>query len=217
MEQVLSQLAPEGQKTLATNRQAATPSQAVSNPAAAPVRKTESASPFEADRARKIRSSEPQMSEGPTIQAQSAAAGTAVAVAAPENSDDPSKILGYVLNELENAGHKTLASVLETGSVALTGNELTVTVARTPSVIDVLMGMEQKRAANAAASAIAGRPLKVVVVSGMPANGAAPVVRPSGTNGTSARSRAAEDPVVRRMQEKFGAEIRTVIDHREKN
>jgi hypothetical protein len=36
-------------------------------------------------------------------------------------------------------------------------------------------------------------------------------------NGGSARGRAAEDPVVRRMQEKFGAEIRTVIDHRDKN
>jgi hypothetical protein len=36
-------------------------------------------------------------------------------------------------------------------------------------------------------------------------------------NGSSARSRAAEDPVVQRMQEKFGAEIRTVIDHRNKN
>jgi hypothetical protein len=41
------------------------------------------------------------------------------------------------------------------------------------------------------------------------------MVRPR--DGTSARSRAADDPVVRRMQEKFGAEIRTVIDHRAKN
>jgi hypothetical protein len=54
-------------------------------------------------------------------------------------------------------------------------------------------------------------------VSGGPAatNGAAAVVRPR--NGASARSRAAEDPIVQRMREKFGAEIRTVIDHREKN
>jgi hypothetical protein len=32
----------------------------------------------------------------------------------------------------------------------------------------------------------------------------------------SARSRAEQDPIVQRMQEKFGAEIRTVIDYREK-
>jgi len=41
--------------------------------------------------------------------------------------------------------------------------------------------------------------------------------RPARENGVSARSRAANDPVVQRMQEKFGAEIRTVIDHRDKN
>jgi hypothetical protein len=34
--------------------------------------------------------------------------------------------------------------------------------------------------------------------------------------GPGVRTRAAEDPVVKRMMEKFGAEIRTVIDHREK-
>jgi hypothetical protein len=84
--------------------------------------------------------------------------------------------------------------------------------------MDMMMGAEPRRIANNAASAAAGRPLKVTVIGGAPrrnGNGAQPVrvVR----NGMGARSRAAEDPVVRRMQEKFGAEIRTVIDHREKN
>jgi hypothetical protein len=37
--------------------------------------------------------------------------------------------------------------------------------------------------------------------------------RPSGPGG---RGRAEQDPVVRRMQEKFNAEIRTVIDYKEK-
>ena len=39
-----------------------------------------------------------------------------------------------------------------------------------------------------------------------------PGLRPNG----SARSRAEQDPIVQRMKEKFGAEIRTVIDYREK-
>ena len=30
------------------------------------------------------------------------------------------------------------------------------------------------------------------------------------------RNRAEQDPIVRRIQEKFGAEIRTIIDYREK-
>ncbi|MGA9990565.1 MAG: hypothetical protein WBP69_22545, partial [Terriglobales bacterium] len=49
---------------------------------------------------------------------------------------------------------------------------------------------------------------------------AAPAPRRSSSKGSasngSARSRAEQDPIVQRMQEKFGAEIRTVIDYREK-
>jgi hypothetical protein len=84
-------------------------------------------------------------------------------------------------------------------------------------VIPFIMSADQRRAAGTAASAAAGRPLKMILASGMAAagNGVATVVAPV-RNGFSARGRAAEDPVVRRMQERFGAEIRTVIDHREK-
>jgi hypothetical protein len=35
-------------------------------------------------------------------------------------------------------------------------------------------------------------------------------------SGPGGRSRAEQDSVVRRMREKFGAEIRTVIDYKEK-
>jgi hypothetical protein len=82
----------------------------------------------------------------------------------------------------------------------------------------MMMGAEPKRIANTAASAAAGRPMKVTVVGGAaPRNGnGAQTVRVV-RNSIGARSRAAEDPVVRRMQEKFGAEIRTVIDHRDKS
>jgi DNA polymerase-3 subunit gamma/tau len=135
----------------------------------------------------------------------------------PQPTDDPGTILGLVLAELEKAGHKMLASTLESGSVTLQGNELVVSIAQSAAVIDLMMSVEPRRLANAAASMALGRPAKVNVVSGVPAatNGATSVVRPR--NGATARSRAAEDPIVQRMREKFGAEIRTVIDHREKN
>jgi DNA polymerase-3 subunit gamma/tau len=157
------------------------------------------------------------------VQTQTSATATAVAVEEPQiiedpgTTEDPGKIMGHVLAELEKAGHKMLASTLESGSVTLKGNELVVSIAQSAAVIDLMMSAEPKRLANAAASAAMGRPAKVSVVSGVPAatNGAATVVRPR--NGASARSRAAEDPIVQRMREKFGAEIRTVIDHREKN
>jgi hypothetical protein len=73
---------------------------------------------------------------------------------------------------------------------------------------------DARRIASAAASGLAGRPLKMLVRPGSTPQTVSPARR-SSSNG-SARSRADQDPVVRRMQEKFGAEIRTVIDYREK-
>jgi DNA polymerase-3 subunit gamma/tau len=223
LEQILSQVAGETQKSPEGQRATSTRSSPVGASASAPAlgaapRQQTPVSPFEADRARKGRSFDPEMSAAPAaVQAQTSATATAVAVEEPQTSEDPGTILGHVLAELEKAGHKMLASTLESGSVTLKGNELLVSLAQTAAVIDLMMGAEPRRLANAAASAAMGRPAKVNVVSGVPAaiNGAATVVRPR--NGASARSRAAEDPIVQRMREKFGAEIRTVIDHREKN
>lgn len=156
------------------------------------------------------------MSAVATSQSQAAVAVLAQAEEAP--SLDPATILGRILSELESAGHKMLASVLEGGSIALENNEVVITVEQPASVVNLMMGPEPKQIANAAATSAAGRVLKVNVKSGVvqAGNGTAPpprVVR----NGSSARSRAVEDPVVQRMQEKFGAEIRTVIDHRQKD
>lgn len=231
LEQILSQVGAETQKLPEASRSAAarpTPSTASSSstPAfSADPRQQSPVSPFEADRARKGRSFDPEMSAPPSTAAQTQTSATATAVAVeepqttedPERTDDPGKIMGHVLAELEKAGHKMLASTLESGSVTLKGNEVVVSIAQSAAVIDLMMSAEPKRLANAAASAAMGRPAKVNVVSGVPAasNGATAVVRPR--NGASARSRAAEDPIVQRMREKFGAEIRTVIDHREKN
>jgi DNA polymerase-3 subunit gamma/tau len=231
LEQILSQVGADSQKAPEVQRIATarpTPVSASSTPtpglSSAP-RQQSPVSPFEADRARKGRSFDPEMSAAPVtaVQAQPSATAAAVAVEEPQTSEDPGttedpgKIMGHVLAELEKAGHKMLASTLESGSVTLKGNELVVSIAQSAAVIDLMMSAEPKRLANAAASAAMGRPAKVNVVSGAPAatNGAAAVVRPR--NGASARSRATEDPIVQRMREKFGAEIRTVIDHREKN
>jgi len=222
LEQILSQVAPEAAKPGEPSRPAPARS-----PVAAPVNPPESGggsaqqrsyvSPFEADRARKERSFDPELSAGHGVQGQALATAAAVAVEEPEPASDPGVILGHVLAELEKAGHKMLASTLESGSVALDQNQLVVTISQPASVIDVMMSSEPRKLANAAASAATGRMLRVNVVSGVPASNGAPgqVLRPR--DGANARSRAAEDPVVQRMRERFGAEIRTVIDHRAKN
>jgi DNA polymerase III subunit gamma/tau len=212
LEQVLSQVASGSPSALAGKRPA--PSTAASGPAAP---KAESGvSPFQADRARKDRPFDPEMSGGAQPRAASSAA--AAVAEAPDPSDDPERILAVVLAELGKTGnHATLATMLEGGSALLQENELAITVARTASFIGLAMTAEARQVANAAASAAAGRFLKVNVLSGGGAQ-ANPAAAPSPVrNGTGARGRAAEEPVVQRMRERFGAEIRTVIDHRDKN
>jgi DNA polymerase III subunit gamma/tau len=235
LEQILSSAAGEAPKT-ESQKNPAPPKPAPVRPSSAapanlpaasgPAPKQDYVSPFEADRARKGRSFDPEMSAIPSsvqtqvvIQTQAVAAATAVAVEEPKSANDPATILGHIVVALENMpGADNLAATLAEGSAVIEGNELVVTVARATSVIPFIINAEQKQVANTAATAAAGRSLKLTLVGGAKpqANGAAPVlVRPA--NGASARSRAAEDPVVQRMREKFGAEIRTVIDHRTKN
>jgi DNA polymerase III subunit gamma/tau len=193
-------------------------------------------SPFNADTARKSGGSGSKLSgDDKTLLAAGASAsvvmGAAAPAIAPENdeelepavlikaqSDDltPDQLRAAVVSALENGGRRTLAYMLDGGEWAVQGNELTVKVAAAPAVIDMAFGAEPKKIASTAASRAAGRPLKVAVAAGAAGNGAAKprLAGPVGNSG--GRNRALEDPVVRRMQDKFGAEIRTIIDHREK-
>ena len=99
--------------------------------------------------------------------------------------------------------------------VAARLRKLSVKVGISQVLIDVALGAEPKRIILAALHKAAGRPLKFKMVSGgTPQAAKPPAPRPA--NGAGARSRAMADPVVQRMQEKFGAEIRTVIDQKDR-
>src|SRR6202140_5290371 len=117
-----------------------------------------------------------------------------------------------VLNALSN--QMMLVSLLETGEWSLNGNSLVAKVTASSTMIEMSFTADARRIAGAAASGMAGRPIKMLVEPGGVAQSASPTRRPA-ANG-SARSRAEQDPIVQRMQEKFKAEIRTVIDYREK-
>jgi DNA polymerase-3 subunit gamma/tau len=116
-----------------------------------------------------------------------------------------------VLNALSN--QQMLVSMLETAQWILDANTLTAKVAASSTMIEMSFTKEARGVAGAAASGLAGRPIRVQVEPGGVQQTPSTTRRPA--NGT-ARSRAEQDPVVQRMQEKFGAEIRTVIDYREK-
>ncbi len=115
------------------------------------------------------------------------------------------------LNALSN--QQMLVSMLESAEWKLEGSTLTAKAAASSAMIEMSFTADARRIASAAASGLAGRPIKMQVEPG--GSPQAVSTRSPSANG-SARSRAEQDPIVQRMKEKFGAEIRTVIDYREK-
>ena len=136
-------------------------------------------------------------------------------VAPAADADQIEKLQGAVLQSLTDANQRILVSMLSSGEWSVQGNEVVIKVAESQTVVDMSLGPEGKRLAIATASGVLGRAVKLKVVPGAdvdPKKNGAKSFAP----GPGGRSRAEQDPIVRRMQEKFGAEIRTVIDYREK-
>ncbi len=141
----------------------------------------------------------------------------------PSISDTPlsaESLRGRILDELEQANQTTLFTLIASAGCKLDGSEFVMEIARSQAIVDMALGQEGQSGLNLAASKAAGRSLRVKLV-GIGSNGAAngSVGEPrqaSNLPSGSVRARAADDPVVRRVQEKFNAEIRTVLDHRQK-
>jgi DNA polymerase-3 subunit gamma/tau len=123
-----------------------------------------------------------------------------------------------VLQALTDGNQRILVSMLSAGEWSVQGNEVIIKIAESQTVVDMSLSADARWLAIASASGVLGRAVKLRVVPGATVvpqdnnrgNGGP---HPSGPGG---RSRAEQDPVVRRMQEKFNAEIRTVIDYKEK-
>src|SRR6266571_4331221 len=190
-------------------------------------------SPFAADSARKSKTELSSQSNAaasirtPRVAGSVAAPvvmGSAAPAAAPQTTLEASEemtrqtadsgiLRDAVLRALSDAGHHMLVSMLETGEWKLEASDLVIQVASSATVIDMSLGADAKRLAIAAASGLLGKPIKLrVIPGGTPQNAGPTRIAPNG----SGRSRAEQDPIVRRMREKFGAEIRTIIDYRDK-
>jgi DNA polymerase-3 subunit gamma/tau len=126
-----------------------------------------------------------------------------------------------VLQALGDGNQRLLVSMLEAGEWAVEGTEVVVKVSESQAVIDMSLGTDARRLAIASASGVLGRAVKLRIVPGVTVTTTEGKrnlpARSSETNlAASGRGRAEQDAVVRRLQEKFGAEIRTVIDYKEK-
>jgi len=138
-------------------------------------------------------------------------------VVSADSSGQIEKLQTAVLEALTGANQRILVSMLSAGDWSIAGNEVIIKIAESQTIVDMSLGTEGKRIAVAAASGVLGRAVKVKVIPGATV---APEEKKNGGPrlgpGPGGRNRAEQDPIIRRMQEKFGAEIRTVIDYREK-
>jgi DNA polymerase-3 subunit gamma/tau len=128
------------------------------------------------------------------------------------------KVQSAVLQALTDGNQRILVSMLEPGEWSVEGNEVVIKVSESQTVVDMSLGADARRLAIASASGILGRAVKLRIIPGATAatdaKGNGKSAGPK--SATGGRSRAEQDAVVRRLQEKFGAEIRTVIDYKEK-
>jgi DNA polymerase-3 subunit gamma/tau len=136
-----------------------------------------------------------------------------------EASEQIDKLRGAVLEALADGNQRILISMLEAGEWSVQANELVIKIAESQTVVDMSLGPEARRLAIASASGVLGRAVKLKIVPGASItpqdhNRNGRTAQPSPTIG--GRGRAEQDSVVRRLQKKFGAEIRTVIDYKEK-
>jgi DNA polymerase-3 subunit gamma/tau len=195
-------------------------------PAPATVATPKRPSPFESDLAR--RRDEPprgNMSSVPSIEGTSAiAVATAPEpIATPDPITQPAadlslpKIQTATLTAMEKTNQKIIANWLELGEWKIDGNDVVVGVSAKQSMIDAALKGEAQRTLNQAATDVSGQTVRVKVVASASGNGntAPAIARPVG-DGSDAKSRALNDPLVKKMKDKFGGEIRTVIDQRKK-
>jgi DNA polymerase-3 subunit gamma/tau len=190
-----------------------------------------SPSPFAADSARK--STPKAYADNPStpfrpsasLQGNAVVMGSAAPAIATETEPEPKpytppppagipELRTAVLNAISASGQIMLNSMLDAGEWQVEGNELTIKVSPSATVVDMTLGADAKKLIVATASGVLGRPVKLKVI----AEAAVSNERPEATRSVEGggRNRAENDPVVRKMKELFGAEIRTIIDYRER-
>jgi DNA polymerase-3 subunit gamma/tau len=157
------------------------------------------------------------ISEVPSSALSASVSSTTRAVGAPME-----RLKGAVLQTLMDGNQRILAAMLEAGDWSVEGNEVVIKVAESQTVVDMSLSPDARRLAIASASGVLGRAVKLKIIAGATItttneNKTGSALRAAGTNGgVAGRGRAEQDAVVRRLQEKFGAEIRTVIDYKER-
>ena len=141
-----------------------------------------------------------------------APAATPSVDAAPETDLD--RIHEAVCSALEEKGHNSAALLLDEGNWTLQGDTVQVEVTRTKTMIELTMTQEAEKIVRNTLRAISA-PLKLSVVPGEK-GGANGNSRPRRASGGSIQAVAMEHPLVKQALELFQAEVRSVLDLRDK-
>lgn len=132
---------------------------------------------------------------------------------AASGSADLDGIREAICAALDDKGHNTAAALLNAGNWTLKGDTIQVEVGIKKTMLGLTMNIEaEKIVKNALRSA--GSPFKLAVVpgEGLGGNAAKPRAAASG----SVQAIAMENPIVKQALELFNAEVRSVLDLRDK-
>ncbi|MBT9329465.1 DNA polymerase III subunit gamma/tau [Paracidobacterium acidisoli] len=133
--------------------------------------------------------------------------------AAAENPD-LARITEAVCAALEREGHNTAAVLLGDGTWTQQGETIQVEVAIRKTMLGLTMNAEAEKICRSAMREI-GASQKLVVVPGE--NGSGKASKPRAAVSGSVQAAALDNPLVKQAQELFSAEVRSVLDLRDKN
>ncbi|MGC9293219.1 MAG: DNA polymerase III subunit gamma/tau [Acidobacteriaceae bacterium] len=127
---------------------------------------------------------------------------------------DAETVCAAICGDLANAGHQTLASLLEGGVWQWEGRQLQVQAAASKTMLEMAYNAGAQRTARDGFRRLVGAEYSLDVRPGPGSNGATSATQPKETR--SSTPPTADHPLVRRAQELFHAEVRSVVDLRER-
>jgi DNA polymerase-3 subunit gamma/tau len=144
--------------------------------------------------------------------------GALALAAETENAPDLDRIRDAICGALASAGHETAANLVHQGNWTEQGNAIQVEMAVRKAMLSLTLNAEAEAICRKTMKAM-GATQKIAFVPGENGgNGAkAGPGRESAPIAGSAHSAAMENPLVKKTQELFKADIRSVLDLREKN
>jgi DNA polymerase-3 subunit gamma/tau len=142
------------------------------------------------------------------------ASGEAVAEAVPQAGTDLDAIREAVCAALNDKGHNTAAVLLDAGKWTLEGDTIRVEVGIKKMMLSLTMNVEAEKIAKNALRAT-GASQKLVVIPGEGAAGSSSA-KPRAAASGSVQAAALDNPLVKQAMDLFSAEVRSVLDLRDK-